>query len=755
MNTRRPLLLTFFLMLFSFGYAHKITVKNIDELNNANRQARPGDTIVLKNGEWKNVIIKLSCTGTESNLIVFMAETPGKVNITGHSQLKIGGTYIVVQGLYFTNGYSGNDQSVIDFKIDKDRLANHCRVTETSIISFNNPQRMDDNDWVSLYGKNNRLDHCSFVNKLNMGVLLAVLLDDDRSRQNFHSIDHNYFGKRVPLASNGGEIIRVGMAQHCQYNSNTRITDNFFEYCDGEAEIISIKSGENIVRGNFFKESQGSVVLRHGDNNTVENNVFWGNGKTATGGVRVINKGQWIVNNFFYKCTGVDFRAPLSIMNGIPNSPAIRYVQVQDAVIANNTFYECAPFSLCEGSDAERTLPPTRSFVANNIVYNSLNGRLYNSYDKLDGISFAGNLYSGSKQTVNRGFGSSTFKMKMIGGFAVPSVSTAFPFSDSLQEVSKARLNYVLSDRPGLSSPQSIDSIRQIAFRHCGAAWYTAGPLIEKIDFLTINCSSAEEIYRQLASEKPVHIKLTSKLYSLSRPFVINKRVKFSSDNNSPIKFESDRYLGVFVIAGGGRLELRGINVNGEGIQTTHFICNDSSGSSIPYSLFVSNCRIEKIDRSKGCQDIFYAYKSMVADSIIFSNNRFADNKCDVLLLNSEKDNKGYYGAEKIIFDKNILENIQGGVLDVYRGGTDESTLGPDIQFTNNALSNVVNIEDLPLIQFYGVQRSQVSSSKFKNSNSQGILIKYTDVVRARHILEKNSLVESGQIMKNKYVIGD
>jgi poly(beta-D-mannuronate) lyase len=60
---------------------------------------------------------------------------------------------------------------------------------------------MDENNWVTFYGKNNELDHCSFIDKKNMGVLLAVILDDERSRENFHSIDHNYFGRRLPLAS--------------------------------------------------------------------------------------------------------------------------------------------------------------------------------------------------------------------------------------------------------------------------------------------------------------------------------------------------------------------------------------------------------------------------------------------------------------------------------------------------------------------------------------------------------------------------
>ena len=128
-------------------------------------------------------------------------------------------------------------------------------VTNTVITDLITPKN-DENNWIAFFGKNNRLDHCSFIDKKNLGVLLAVLLDDDRSRQNFHSIDHNYFGRRLPLASNGGEMIRVGLSQHCQFNSNTRINNNFFEDCDGEAEIISIKSCANEVKGNVFKECQ-------------------------------------------------------------------------------------------------------------------------------------------------------------------------------------------------------------------------------------------------------------------------------------------------------------------------------------------------------------------------------------------------------------------------------------------------------------------------------------------------------------------
>ena len=267
-----------FLLLVAPAFAKKIPVKNLEELDAANRSARPGDTVELRNGVWMDALIKLDAKGTENQPIIFKAQTNGRVIMSGASQLRIGGDWIVVEGWLFENGFTP-DGPVIEFRTGRDRLANNCRLTQCVINDFNKPKRLDDDNWIALYGRNNRIDHCSFFNKKNLGVLLAVILDDERSRENYHSIDHNYFGIRPPLGSNGGEIIRVGVSQHAQFNSCTRITNNKFLNCDGEAEIISIKSCKNLIRGNLFQQSQGSVVLRHGDDNVVTDNLFLGYGK--------------------------------------------------------------------------------------------------------------------------------------------------------------------------------------------------------------------------------------------------------------------------------------------------------------------------------------------------------------------------------------------------------------------------------------------------------------------------------------------
>ena len=724
---KRLLLLNCFLLPALLLTAKTIVVKNIDELNAANKNAMPGDTVVLQNGEWKDVTIKLSCNGTEKNPIVFKSQTAGKVIITGNSKLKLGGTYIVVNGLFFKNGYAGDD-AVISFRIDNKQLANNCLVINTVIDDFNNPKRMDENNWVLFYGKYNQVAQCTFKNKKNMGVLLAVILDDERSRENYHSITHNYFGIRVPLASNGGEIIRVGVSQHCQFNSKTQIRGNYFENCDGETEIISIKSCANVVESNIFKECQGSVVLRHGDNNIVMNNYFLGNDKIGTGGVRVINKGQQVKNNIFYRCRGVDFRSPLAVMNGIPNSPAHRYVQVINAEIINNTFYECSPISLCEGSDPERTLPPDNVKFFSNVFYNTHDSIIYKVYDDIKGIHFTSNKVSDK------------ISQPLPDGF----MKTVLPKQDNFPKT--------VTIRKTESSVNNIPVAEKEVYTNSGANWFKKYSSNDNKKALLVNCLTADEIYTQLEKNEDVMIQLTGKEYKLNKPFIISKSVQFKSDRKNSIKFETGSILSVFILSGKGNLILNSVNIEGKNVKATHFISSDSNGYSDHYNLTVNNCSFQNFSNKNGCQNIFYAYKSMIADSIVVHGSTFANNNCDAIILSEEKDDKGYYNAEKIFISHNKFINQTGMLLNVYRGGNDESTLGPDLTFSHNSLNSCSSEDGQPLISLTGVQVTNLFSNSFTNCNNGHILLKYRDTVRAKHLFEKNNLAASGHIEKDQFL---
>ena len=736
-----------FVCLGLFVNAKTIVVKNAGELKKANKEAAAGDIIILQNGEWNNVNISLDCNGTKEKPIIFKAETAGKVLITGNSKLQLGGNFIIVDGLYFTRGFSGSDP-VINYRINKNQLANNCRVTNTVINDFNNLKRMDENYWVSFSGKNNRIDHCSFLNKKNMGVLLAVILDDERSRENFHAIDHNYFGVRLPLASNSGEMIRVGVSQHCEFNSNTQITDNFFEHCDGETEIISIKSGTNVVRNNLFRECQGSVVLRHGNYNTVENNIFLGNNKPGTGGVRVINKGQWVVNNLFYQCRGEWFRSPLSIMNGVPNSPAFRYVAVTDAVIANNSFVDCTPIGLGIGSDTERSVAPKDVQFLNNVFLNRNDPSIYNAYDNISGISFYGNLASKTVlQQMVPGFSRTKLTVNKVADISMPvttgiSRNNAF---DSLIKEGKTRLINNLSEKPGFADEKLFLSITSNAKRDCGAAWFSDKK--EQRQAVTVNCATAESIGAALAKHDNIKltVNLTGTSYHFKEALFIAQHVVFTGKQKDPVKFIYSKPSFLIQLKAGNTLGFKNINLDLAGV--TDFISTDTSGSCNHSNFSFIGAQFSNV------QGVFFnATESSVADSIIVNNSGFINCKGKIFNFTKETTKKGYYNVERLKMTNNRFIHCSAPILDMLRGGNDESTLGPDLLFASNKIENCNTGNDEALIHLFGTQLSTMENNVFTKSNAGKTIIHYEDLVRAVHILRNNKINSSGKIIENKFV---
>ncbi len=730
-----------------------IKVNDSKALQEADKNAKAGDIIILQNGIWNDVKIKLNCIGTEKEPITFKAETAGKVFISGKSCLKIGGSYIVVAGLNFTNGYS-TESTVINFKSDKNTVASYCRVTNCLIDDFNKPQRMSEDYWVSFLGKHNRIDHCTFRNKKNLGVLMAVILEDEKSRDNFHSIDHNYFDGRPPLGSNAGEIIRVGVSQHCTFNSNTIIENNYFRNCDGETEIISLKSCENIIRNNVFKECQGCITLRHGNNNTVFNNIFLGNGKEGTGGVRIINEGNWVINNLFYECKGVSFRSPLAIMNGVPNSPANRYLPVKDAVIFGNSFINCTPFSLCEGSDKERSQVPQNVLIANNVFYNKEDTTLFYKFDNISGFSFSNNVVSKTVgQNLPKGFEKTILREKNIKGINYPialSIYEENPLNDNIEKIAKERLGFKLNNIIGFTNFDSINVTISKSQKTTGIIWKEDIKPTNKAT--EIQCSNAKQLLAALGDsinyKKQINIILTGIIYDINKPIKVYNQVKITSLNKE-IKFVTEAQEAVFVVEGNASLNITKTNIDAGFTKATHFVSSPTNGSVNHYQFLFTNSIYSNNDAANTA--FFYSIKGSYADSLIFRNNTFKNTSINILSAGEETDKKGYYSAENIKISNNKFINNKGVLINIARTGNDESTLGPRLWFNNNTIENIN--ADKALIDLTGVQYSNFENNIFTNSNNEKQLIVYTDIVRAIHLQSKNKFTKSGSIKENEFVI--
>jgi poly(beta-D-mannuronate) lyase len=111
------------------GFAAEVKVSDPESARKAVRDAKPGDVIVLAAAEWKDADLRLDGEGSEAAPITIRAEEAGKTIFTGASRIRLGGSHLVVSGLWLKN-LSGGGSDLFEFRIDSKRRASHCRVTD-------------------------------------------------------------------------------------------------------------------------------------------------------------------------------------------------------------------------------------------------------------------------------------------------------------------------------------------------------------------------------------------------------------------------------------------------------------------------------------------------------------------------------------------------------------------------------------------------------------------------------------------------
>src|SRR5262249_42186814 len=197
---------------------------------------------------------------------------------------------------------------------------NHYRPTDSAVTESTYKF------FVHLSAFETPMDHCFLAEKTSDSPTLQIEVE---SRPNHHLIDWNYFGHRPPLGRNGGETMRVGYSWQSMSNSATTVEHNLFERCDGEIEIISSKSCNNIYRCNTFLDCAGMLTLRHGNGCRVEDNFFIAHHKRGSGGIRVIGEDHTIVNNYI---EGVS-QGGIWVTSGIENSPLKGYFRARNVLL--------------------------------------------------------------------------------------------------------------------------------------------------------------------------------------------------------------------------------------------------------------------------------------------------------------------------------------------------------------------------------------------------------------------------------------
>ena len=675
--------------------AEEYLVQDQAAYQEALEKAGPGDVIKLANGTWEDFEIVFKGKGKKDNPIRLTAETKGEVILSGQSNLRLAGEYLEVSGLVFRDGYTPTSE-VISFRANSKDLAYNSRVTEVVVDNYNNPERFETDFWVMMYGKNNRFDHNHLVGKRNKGVTMAVRMNTEESRENYHRIDHNYFGPRPILGSNGGETLRIGTSHFSRMDSFTTVENNYFDRCDGELEIISSKSGHNKILNNTFFESRGTLTMRHGNDTLVEGNVFFGNDVDHTGGIRVINARQTVRNNYMEGLKGTRFGGALVVMNGVPNGPINRYDPVIGALIEKNSLVNSDNIQLGAGSDEERSGPPSDSRFESNLVFNDDGRDVFTVYDDMSGIDFKNNI---------------------LGSMDPPDFTSGFK-----------REKVALTRAPnGLMYPQSgmdIGARRDLAVTTkdmTGVSWFPKSePVVPFQSGKTVSVNSDEgALFEAVKSaEEGDVIVLSAGDYVVPKFLRLDKTLTFKGQGEVNLAFERSA---LFEINNGGSLQIIGLNITGAEAP-------DYKGNAVirtsPYAM-LENYRLEIIDTDFTDLDVNQSFnviagaKGTFADNILIKDSNFETVSGAILKLDTENDDYGIYNAEYLTIEGSSFKDVEGALVDYYRGGRDESTFGPHFNMTDSKLTNVgagPRNKSKASVHLHGVQVTNVSKNSFKNS---------------------------------------
>lgn len=340
-----------------------VNVSSISGLQTAINNSIPGDHIILADGNYalSSSISVNSENGTSANPILIRAASILGVTLSGSGAFNVtSSSYIIIQGFRFTGNTGSNGSSGLNLKD-----SNHCRVTR-------NYFQMSDSvkaywTFITGAGDDHRIDYNEYADKSSEGCFIVVYGNSSPYSMSLRArIDHNYFHHQTFSGANGGESIRFGDSKRQNIDAYGTIEYNLFENNTGDVEVISVKSSSNKIRYNTLRANVGSIVLRHGDDNTVEGNFLL----DGENGIRFYGDNHKITGNYFSGDSGIGVRSTLGIGNGNTADAAngnTGYDQPHNCIVAFNTLVANSTHVVF-GLEGSSSYPASGTIFANNII---------------------------------------------------------------------------------------------------------------------------------------------------------------------------------------------------------------------------------------------------------------------------------------------------------------------------------------------------------------------------------------------------
>lgn len=430
--------ISFFVLLLTSSTLMSQLYTDSDDLKDAVNASTTGGTFVVKNGTYNDFEVSITKVATEENPIIIKAESVGGVTLTGESSIVFKkSAYITLEGFIFD---ATNDGSLIKLEGSNNiRISRNVfeLATTTSVKWVYIGGVYDDNTLPFVYpSHHNRIDHNIFQNKNTPGHYITIDGTTDTNdvayQSQFDRIDHNYFKNNSPRATNEQESIRIGWSEMSQSSGYTTVEFNLFEDCDGDPEIVSVKSSDNIVRHNTFLKSYGTLSLRHGNRNRIEGNYFFGGDKAIgtspdnatlyTGGIRIYGKDHVIINNYMQGLNGTKWDAPITLTLGDAidgqSSALSKHFRAENVLIAFNTLVDNSHgIEIGFDNNGSYGKDVSNIEIVNNLITGSENSlvEIIDNNDQGSNITWLNNLlFPTETATVISGNTSTSFTTSMV-----------------------------------------------------------------------------------------------------------------------------------------------------------------------------------------------------------------------------------------------------------------------------------------------------------------------------------------------------
>ena len=298
LHMKKQFLICLILLTANAGFSKSYRIHTEKEFYAITDQIRPGDEIIIADGNYAPWSLVVNTNGTSAHPVTIRAETTGKVIFSGDVQqpiFKLNGSYTILRGIHFIG--------CTLLKIDKRtgilielNNSNHCRITECVFSKNVAKAQYMPIVVVSGRGESNQVDHCLFSGNID-NQELQVKITKDQSPL-YTMISNNDFSNKMKVRwqnSNGGECVQIGQDPILLGTivSKTTVRENRFIRCNGEPEVISNKSSNNIYLKNYFEDCDGELVMRGGHDCLIDSNVI----KGGNSGIRVNGTAHVITHN--------------------------------------------------------------------------------------------------------------------------------------------------------------------------------------------------------------------------------------------------------------------------------------------------------------------------------------------------------------------------------------------------------------------------------------------------------------------------